>query len=90
MKDMSVLVMALAFTAVAALSILNVRRRASIAIHLGAAAVVFVSFFVRIELPISDGLGDVLDLVAMAILLIATIWALLGSRRRPEDAGGSS
>lgn len=86
MQDASVALLAFAFTLIALASAARPGLKARLAVFAAGAALVILSLAVPIRIPVSRGLGDALDIVALAVLALATAWALL-SRRREEPQG---
>jgi hypothetical protein len=88
MQDASAALIAFAFTVIAVGSTLRVPLKARAAIFAAGAGLVLLGLAVPIRLPVSEGAGDALDIVALAILALAACWALFARHKGPRRPEG--
>jgi hypothetical protein len=88
MQDASVALIAIAFTFIALASALRAPIEVRLAIFAAGAALVLLSLAVPIRMPVSRGVGDALDVIALVVLALATCWALFSRHKPPRKPEG--
>jgi hypothetical protein len=88
MQDASAALIAFAFTCIAVGLSLRAPLKVRLAIFAAGAGLVLLSLTVPIRLPVSEGLGDALDIFALAVLALATAWALFARQKAPGRPEG--